>query len=208
MDRIRLKDKEFELFISENEIKDAIRRMAERIEADIKDTDPLFVGILNGAFMFVSELMSYLNGPYELTFARYSSYRGTSTTGTINEIMPIRVDVKNRPLILLEDIIDTGYTMQHVMNKLREQGASSVKLATMLFKPDALKCDLKPDYIGLEIPNDFIVGHGLDYDEAGRSYRDIYKLAVDKSGDKWINRKRESNNNIVENVGIAVEGRD
>ncbi|SEG04200.1 MULTISPECIES: phosphoribosyltransferase [Parabacteroides] len=180
MDRIRLKDKEFELFISENEIKDAIRRMAERIEADIKDTDPLFVGILNGAFMFVSELMSYLNGPYELTFARYSSYRGTSTTGTINEIMPIRVDVKNRPLILLEDIIDTGYTMQHVMNKLREQGASSVKLATMLFKPDALKCDLKPDYIGLEIPNDFIVGHGLDYDEAGRSYRDIYKLAVDK----------------------------
>ncbi|RHJ92462.1 phosphoribosyltransferase [Parabacteroides bouchesdurhonensis] len=176
MKKIRLKDKEFELFIPENDIRDAIRRMANQIEADVKGTDPLFVGILNGAFMFVSELMSFLDGPYELTFARYSSYRGTSTTGMVNEIMPIRVDIKDRPLILLEDIIDTGYTMQFVMNKLREQGASSVKLATMLFKPDALKCDLKPDYVGLQIPNDFIVGHGLDYDEAGRAFRDIYKV--------------------------------
>lgn len=176
MKKIRLKDKEFELFIPENDIRDAIRRMANQIEADVKGIDPLFVGILNGAFMFVSELMSFLDGPYELTFARYSSYRGTSTTGMVNEIMPIRVDIKDRPLILLEDIIDTGYTMQFVMNKLREQGASSVKLATMLFKPDALKCDLKPDYVGLQIPNDFIVGHGLDYDEAGRAFRDIYKV--------------------------------
>ncbi|WP_102406317.1 phosphoribosyltransferase [Parabacteroides bouchesdurhonensis] len=176
MKKIRLKDKEFELFIPENDIRDAIRRMANQIEADVKGTDPLFVGILNGAFMFVSELMSFLDGPYELTFARYSSYRGTSTTGMVNEIMPIRVDIKDRPLILLEDIIDTGYTMQFVMNKLREQGASSVKLATMLFKPAALKCDLKPDYVGLQIPNDFIVGHGLDYDEAGRAFRDIYKV--------------------------------
>ena len=176
MNRIRLKDKEFELFIPEIKIVEAIRNMADRIKEDIKRTDPLFVGVLNGAFMFTSELMKELNGPYQLTFARYSSYRGTSSTGSINEIMPIQVPVKGRVVVLMEDIIDTGFTMEYVMNKLREDGAADVKLATMLFKPDALKCKLVPDYVGLSIPNDFIVGYGLDYDELGRTYRDIYKI--------------------------------
>lgn len=179
MDRIRLKDKEFELFIPECEIRQAIARMARSIEADVKDANPLFVGILNGAFMFVSELMSELDAAYELTFARYSSYKGTSTTGVINEIMPIKADIRGRYIILLEDIIDTGYTMSHVMEKLRCEGAAEVRLATMLFKPASLKCELKPDYVGIEIPADFIVGHGLDYDEMGRAFRDIYKV-VDK----------------------------
>lgn len=179
MDRIRLKDKEFELFIPECEIRQAIARMAKRIEEDVKDVNPLFVGILNGAFMFVSELMSELDAPYELTFARYSSYKGTSTTGIVNEIMPIKADIRGRHILLLEDIIDTGYTMSHVMEKLRREGAAEVRLATMLFKPESLKCDLQPDYVGLEIPADFIVGHGLDYDEQGRAFRDIYKV-VDK----------------------------
>ena len=176
MNRIRLKDKEFELFIPEIKIVEAIRNMADRIKEDIKGTDPLFVGVLNGAFMFTSELMKELNGPYQLTFARYSSYRGTSSTGSINEIMPIQVPVKGRVVVLMEDIIDTGFTMEYVMNKLREDGAADVKLATMLFKPDALKCKLVPDYVGLSIPNDFIVGYGLDYDELGRQYKDIYVL--------------------------------
>lgn len=176
MDRIRLKDKEFELFISEKEIREAIAKMAVRIKADVEGVNPLFVGILNGAFMFTAELMCQLNVPYELTFARYSSYRGTCTTGVVNEIMPVRVDVRDRMVILLEDIIDTGLTMQFVMDKLRREGATDVRLATMLFKPESLKCDLKPDYIGLQIPADFIVGHGLDYDELGRAYRDIYKV--------------------------------
>ena len=176
MNRIRLKDKEFELFIPEIKIVEAIRNMADRIKEDIKGTDPLFVGVLNGAFMFTSELMKELNGPYQLTFARYSSYRGTSSTGSINEIMPIQVPVKGRVVVLMEDIIDTGFTMEYVINKLREDGAADVKLATMLFKPDALKCKLVPDYVGLSIPNDFIVGYGLDYDELGRTYRDIYKI--------------------------------
>ncbi len=115
---------------------------------------------------------------YEITFARYSSYRGLNSTGVVREIMPVQADVKGRTLILLEDIIDTGYTMQFVMDKLRNDGAADVKLATMLFKPDSLKCDLKPDYVGLQIPSDFIVGYGLDYDEMGRAYRDIYKVTV------------------------------
>lgn len=177
MDRIRLKDKEFELFIPESQIREAIARMAASIEADVKDANPLFVGILNGAFMFTAELMQQLDASYELTFARYSSYKGTATTGVINEVMPIRADIRGRCIVLLEDIIDTGYTMSHVMEKLRREGASDVRLATMLFKPASLKCALKPDYVGLEIPPDFIVGHGLDYDELGRAYRDIYKVA-------------------------------
>lgn len=147
MDKIRLKDKEFELFIPEKEIKDAIAKMAKQIKADVGDTNPLFVGILNGAFMFTAELMRQMDTYYEITFARYSSYRGLNSTGVVREIMPVQADVKGRTLILLEDIIDTGYTMQFVMDKLRNDGAADVKLATMLFKPDSLKCDLKPDYV-------------------------------------------------------------
>lgn len=176
MERIRLKDKEFELFIPEKEIKKAIAKMAERLRTDLEGTRPLFVGILNGAFMFTAELMAQLNASYEISFARYSSYKGTRTTGVVREIMPVQADVKGRTVILLEDIIDTGFTMQYVMDKIRQDGAADVKLATMLFKPDSLKCNLKPDYVGLEIPNDFIVGYGLDYDELGRAYRDIYRI--------------------------------
>jgi hypoxanthine phosphoribosyltransferase len=179
MDKIRLKDKEFELFIPEEDIQKAIARVAEQIKNDIEGTDPLFVGVLNGAFMFIADLMHCLNGPYELTFARYSSYSGTSTTGAVREIMPVRSDIKGRLVILLEDIIDTGFTMHHVMGKLRQEGAADVKLATMLFKPDALLYDVKPDYVGLVIPDEFIVGYGLDYDERGRAYRDIYKIVKD-----------------------------
>lgn len=176
MDKILLKDKEFGLFIPEEKIQEAISNVAMHIKADIGDTNPLFVGILSGAFMFVAELMRQLNGPYELTFARYSSYRGTNSTGTVREIMPIQADFRGRTVILMEDIVDTGLTMQYVMSKLRNEGAADVKLATMLFKPESLQCNLNPDYIGLRIPNDFIVGYGLDYDELGRAYRDIYKI--------------------------------
>lgn len=177
MDKIRLKDKEFELFIPESKILEAVDKMACRIKEDVGDRNPLFVAILNGAFMFASDLMKALNGDYELTFARYSSYRGLNSTGKIHEIMPVQTDIKNRTVVLVEDVIDTGLTMDLVMSKFREEGVADVRLATMLFKPDALKCKLKPDYIGLMIPNDFIVGHGLDYDELGRAYRDVYKVA-------------------------------
>ena len=176
MRRIHLRDKEFELFITEAEIQAAVERMARQIAVDMAGKRPLFVGILNGAFMFVADLMRVLDGDYELTFARYSSYAGTSSTGVLQEVMPISVDVKGRTIILLEDIIDTGFTMKHVIAKLKEQGAAEVKLATMLFKPESLRCDLKPDYVGIQIPPAFIVGHGLDYDGMGRAYRDIYVI--------------------------------
>ena len=176
MQRIHLRDKEFELFITDAEIQTAVERMARQLELDMAGKNPLFVGILNGAFMFVADLMRALNTDYELTFARYSSYAGTSSTGILREIMPIAVDVKGRTVVLLEDIIDTGFTMSQLMAKLREQGAEEVRLATMLFKPESLKVDLRPDYVGLQIPPAFIVGHGLDYNEQGRAFRDIYQV--------------------------------
>jgi hypoxanthine phosphoribosyltransferase len=176
MKRIRLYDKEFELFISEKEIVKAISAIALQIKRDMEGKNPLLVGVLNGSFMFVAELMRQLNDSYELAFVRYASYKGTSTTGDVQEIMPLSTNVSGRTVILLEDIIDSGFTMQCVKNKLKNEGAVEVRLATMLFKPTALKCDLQPDYVGIEIPDRFVVGYGLDYNELGRTYRDIYTI--------------------------------
>ncbi|WP_106829459.1 phosphoribosyltransferase [Parabacteroides pacaensis] len=178
MGNIRLKDKEFKLFIPEKLLKEAIANMACHIKKDLGNMNPLFVGILNGAFMFTAELMSELNDIYELTFARYSSYKGLNSSGSLNEVMPLpSADIKGRTIVLLEDVIDTGFTMYTLINKLQSEGATDVRLATMLFKPKALMCNLKPDYVGIEVPNDFIVGHGLDYKGAGRALRDIYIIA-------------------------------
>lgn len=176
MDRICVKDKEFELFITDAEIQAAVEKIANQIKADMQGKNPLFVGVLNGAFMFVSDLMRKLDSSYELTFVSYSSYQGTSSSGVLKEKLPLQVDIKDRVVILMEDIIDTGFTMSRVMEKFRNEGAADVRLATMLFKPTSIKCDLKPDYIGIEIPADFIVGHGLDYDGYGRAYKNIYKI--------------------------------
>lgn len=176
MRKIRLKDKNFKLFIPEAELKKAVARIAAEIKADVAGKDVLFVCVLNGAFMFASELMAELDDAYEVSFARYASYAGTKSTGELNEIMPIREKVRGRTVILLEDIVDTGFTMYHVLARLREQGAEEVKLATMLFKPESLRCDLRPDYVGMQIPPSFIVGHGLDYEGLGRAYRDIYVI--------------------------------
>jgi len=173
---IRLKDKNFELFIPEKEIVSVITGMANAIRRDIEGKNPLFVGILNGAYLFTAELMSHLSPASELTFAAYSSYQGTQSKGIVEETLPIRSDVRNRMVILLEDIVDSGLTMQYVIGKVKDAGAGEVRLATMLFKPDSLKCDLKPDYVGLEIGNDFVVGFGLDYDGLGRTSRNIYKV--------------------------------
>ncbi|MDR2472170.1 MAG: hypoxanthine phosphoribosyltransferase [Tannerella sp.] len=178
MQQIKLHDKWFEPYISEAQIVEAVARIAGAIRRDMEGKNPLFVGVLNGAFMFVAELMKHLPPDSELTFAAYSSYHGMKSEGTVRELLPIRGNVKDRPVILLEDVIDTGLTMWYVMNLLRERGAADVKLATMLLKPAALQCDLKPDYVGLEIGNDFITGFGLDYNGLGRNTRDIYKVVI------------------------------
>ena len=178
MKTIRIKDKQFDLFITEQQVREAIARMAVRIKADLDGRNPLFVCILNGAYMFAADLMRELDGPYELTFARYSSYKGLNSTGTLNEIMPLEPEVyRGRTVVLLEDTIDSGLTMYTVMNKLRAGGAREVRLATMLFKPSLLAYNFDPDYVGMTLPDAFVVGHGLDYMGEGRALRDIYKLS-------------------------------
>ncbi|MDR1525751.1 MAG: hypoxanthine phosphoribosyltransferase [Tannerella sp.] len=175
-ERITLKDKTFEMYIPENIIVEAIKQIACDIARDMDGRDPLFVGILNGAYMFVAELMSRLPPTCELTFAAYSSYHGTKSEGIVKELLPVHINNKDRPIILLEDIIDTGLTMQYVINRLRKAGVADVRLAAMFIKPGALKCDIRPDYAGMEIDDDFIVGFGLDYDGYGRSLRSVYKI--------------------------------
>ncbi|MDO4790157.1 MAG: phosphoribosyltransferase family protein [Porphyromonas sp.] len=175
--QITLNDKSFSIYIHDSEIQPQIKRMAKEIVADMGDKNPLFICILNGSFMFTSELMREIDSDYQLCFAQYSSYSGTRSTGAIKEIMEPQISVEGRHVIILEDLIDSGLTLDHIRALYRSRGAKEVKLAVLLHKPDAPKVvDVKPDYLGLEIPPDFIVGHGLDYDGRGRLYKDIYKL--------------------------------
>jgi len=169
-------DKKFSLYIPEYEIVAAITRMAGEIKRDMEGKDPLFVGLLTGAYMFVAELLCKISPECEITFVAYRSYTGTKSDGIVQEILPLQIYRKDRTVILLEDIVDSGLTMQYVTNKLHESGIEDVRLATMLFKPNSLKCNIKLDYVGMEIDNEFVVGFGLDYDGLGRSLRDIYKI--------------------------------
>jgi hypoxanthine phosphoribosyltransferase len=173
---IRLKDKKFSLYIPEQEIVAAITRVAGEIKKDMEGKNPLFVGLLTGAYMFVAELLCKISPECEITFVAYRSYTGTKSDGIVQEILPLQIYRKDRTVILLEDIVDSGLTMQYVTNKLYEAGIKDVRLASMLFKPNALKCDIKLDYVGMEIDDEFVVGFGLDYDGLGRTLRDIYKI--------------------------------
>lgn len=176
MKSVKVKDKDFELFISESEILNAIERIANQINEDLAGQDPLFVCVLNGSFMFAAELMKKVNIPSEISFVRMASYQGTKSTGKIKEIYGLEEDIKDRTVVIVEDIVDTGHTMSLILDQLSCEQPKEIKVATLLFKPAALKADVKLDYIALEIPNDFIVGFGLDYDGYGRNLADIYKI--------------------------------
>lgn len=166
----------FKPYLLESQIEPEIKRVAREIERDLGDLDPLFICILNGAFMFASDLTKELEKPYELSFAKYSSYNGgLCSTGVLNEVMKPQADLTGRTVVILEDLIDTGFTLTKVVDLYMQRGAKEVKIAVMLSKPDAHKDALiRPDYVGLEIPNDFILGRGLDYMGRGRMFRDIY----------------------------------
>lgn len=167
-------------YLSEEELQPDIARMAEEILRDHGASDPLFISILNGSFMFTAKLAHYLDGGYDIAFAKYSSYAGLCSTGTLNEIMKPNVSVEGRVVIILEDLVDTGFTVTELRSLYKERGAKEVYVAAMLSKPGALaECALPAEYVGREIPNDFIVGCGLDYNGGGRMLRDIYVL--DKS---------------------------
>ncbi len=172
---VKYEGMEFAESISANEIQEAVNRVATAINADYAGREPLFVCVLNGAFMYASDLMKRITLPCEITFVRMKSYEGTETTGKVNMLIPLQVDVKGRDVIVIEDIVDTGITMHAFMNELREMGAKSVELTSMLYKPESLRYeDVKPKYYGLAIPPAFIIGYGLDLNEKARNLASIY----------------------------------
>ena len=176
MNTVNLHDKTFELFISNNEISDVVDTIADKINQS-GIVDPLFVAVLNGSFLFAADIMRRVNLPNaEISFIKLASYLGTESTGDIKELIGFNQDISGRNIIILEDIIDTGNTLENIVSSLKLQNVNDIKIATLLFKPDAYKRDISIDYIGKEISNDFVVGYGLDYDEIGRNLPHIYKL--------------------------------
>jgi len=176
MSKIQIKDKKFTLSIPEIEIQEAVKKVGEQINNDLAGQNPLFIGVLNGAFMFAADLMKYVTIPCEITFVKLASYEGLYTTGNVKEILGLNESVIGRNVVVVEDIVDTGITMERILSSLMVKGTASISVATFLQKPDALQRDIKIDYIAMKIPNDFIVGYGLDYDGYGRNLRDIYTV--------------------------------
>ena len=176
MKTIQIRDKQFELSIPEAEIQAAVRRVGDAINRDLADTDPLFICVLNGAFMFAADLMKIVNFPCEITFVKLSSYEGIYTTGSVKEVIGLNESVVGRNVVVVEDIVDTGNTLVELHRILKEKKVKSLKVATLLFKPDAYKKDLKVDLVGISIPDKFVVGYGLDFDGLGRNLPDIYQI--------------------------------
>ncbi len=174
--QVKLHDKTFELYIKKEKIDAAIKAIGQQMNKELKDDNPLFIVVLNGAFVFAADLLREFDYDCDITFVKLSSYVGTKTTHAVRELIGLDTSVKGRTVVLIEDIIDTGITMHHVINLMKKMEAKKVKVATMLFKPNALKKEISIDYKGMEIPNDFIVGCGLDYDGKGRNLPDIYQV--------------------------------
>ena len=173
---IKLHDKQFVPFISEQEIDFAIATMAAQVEADFADETPVFVGVLNGAFMVVSDFMKHYKKPCEVSFIKLASYEGTSSTNDIKQLIGLNQDLTGRTVIVIEDIVDTGNTVAELKALFKKQNVKHFKIATLFLKPDAYTKDIKIDYVGIRIPNKFIVGFGLDYDGLGRNLREVYQL--------------------------------
>jgi len=176
MKKIKVKDKEFRLFIKSKEIDKTVKKIADQINHDMVGKVPLFIVVLNGAFIFASDLFKRINVDCEVTFVKLSSYSGTQSTQIVRELIGLDEVLKERTIVIIEDIIDTGITMDNTINKLKHLEAADVRVATLLFKPNAFQKEFKIHYKGIDIPNDFIVGYGLDYDGFGRNYPDIYKI--------------------------------
>ncbi|RPD46885.1 hypoxanthine phosphoribosyltransferase [Hymenobacter sediminis] len=174
-DHISLHNKQFEPYLSAAQLSDAVQAVAARINQDYAGQTPLFVAVLNGSFMFVADLMKHIALDCEVSFVKVASYQGTSSTGEVKELLGLTEELQGRPVIILEDIVDTGHTMRMLLNTLAEKQPDSLEVATLFLKPECLQHELSIRYVGLSIPNDFIVGYGLDYDGLGRNYPDVYK---------------------------------
>lgn len=176
MQNVKLHDKTFELLIKDADIQLRVTEIAQKINQEYQNRVPLFLGVLNGSFLFAADLFKSLTIDCEISFIKISSYEGISSTGQVKSLVGLNVDISNRDVIIIEDIVDTGDTMKYLLSELNLNTPTSIKIATMIFKPTALKHDISPDYVGFELPPDFIVGYGLDYDGLGRNLKDIYTL--------------------------------
>lgn len=177
MKNVTIIDKEFELFIPYEKIRAIVEVMAEKMNNDLKDKNPLFICILNGSFMFAAEIfkrISLLDA--EISFIKLASYSGTHTTGTVRQLIGLNEDLTGRTIVVLEDIVDSGITIANTIEQIKAKNPAEIKIATLLMKPDSLQVEVDLDYVGMEIPNDFIVGYGLDYNGRGRNLIDIYKV--------------------------------
>lgn len=175
-DIIKVHDKEFVPYLSAQEINDQICRIAQEIAKDYAGKKPLFISILNGSFMFASELFKKLDIEAEICFIKLASYKGTKSTGKVITAIGLDEELYNRDVVILEDIVDTGKTLNEFLPQLRHHHPLSLKIAALLLKPDALVHDIKVDYSGFSIPNKFVLGFGLDYDGLGRNIPSIYQL--------------------------------
>ena len=177
MKTITVLDKTFSLSISEESIQEAVKAVAGKINKELAGKNPIFLSVLNGAFMFTADLLKNIDIPCELAFIRLSSYEGADTTGSVKELIGLNYAIKNRTVVIVEDIVDSGLTMQTLINTLQKHEPEEIRIAAMFFKPEKLTVSNLPlHYVGMNIKNDFIVGYGLDYNEQGRNLKEIYTL--------------------------------
>ncbi|NPD91925.1 hypoxanthine phosphoribosyltransferase [Xylanibacter muris] len=179
MSIIKVKDKRFETSIPEAEIKQRVKEVAGMINKDMAGKNPLLLAVLNGSFIFAADLMREITIPCEISFVKLASYQGTQSTGVIKEVIGINEDLSGRSVIIVEDIVESGLTMKRMIETIGTRNPADVRICTLLLKPEKLKVDLDIDYVAFRIPNDFILGYGLDYDQQGRQLKDIYTLKED-----------------------------
>lgn len=179
MHKIKVEDKEFEIFLENETLNKRIRLLGIQINVDYESKCPLFIGVLNGSFLFMADLIKEIEVPCEVAFMKVASYEGTSSTGQIKELIGLPEKLEGRDVIIVEDIVDTGLTLTHILKTIKEKNPASIKVASLLLKPSALKYEIEElAYIGFEIPNEFVVGYGLDYNGLGRNLTDIYRATA------------------------------
>lgn len=176
---VKIKDKTFETSIPESQILERVKAVADRINADMDGKNPLLIAVLNGSFIFAADLMRGLTIPCEISFVKLASYEGTASTGSVRQLLGLGTPIEGRHVIVVEDIVESGLTMKGLLGTLAAQHPASVEICTLLLKPERLKVPLDIKYVAFSIPNDFILGYGLDYDQQGRQLRDIYTLKQD-----------------------------
>ena len=176
MSTIKIHDKVFRTSYSEAEILQHVKAVADRLNKDMEGKNPLFLAVLNGSFIFAADLMRMITIPCEISFVKLASYQGTLSTGKVKEVIGINEDITGRTVVIIEDIVESGLTMKRMIDTLGTRNPESVHICTLLLKPEKLEVNLNVEYAAMEIPNDFIVGYGLDYNQQGRNLREIYRL--------------------------------